>query len=131
MTVNQLIEKLLKIPEEDRNNPIMVLDEIDGSFGFLGMVSSFHTFLYDEKTPRTIMGMANYDLEYQGILLTYIRFHGNDTSHPEIKRGVCFHSKYPRITADEEFNEEFNKTKENLIEKLKKYNQFVPIKSNL
>ena len=99
-----------------------ILEALDGDVGFAFSFSTFHSFLYDENTPKTIVGLANYDTDIDGFLIDFQKITNKSyTGHPSIKRGWCFYSKYPRITADDEFNEEFNKNRKDLIKELKEF----------
>lgn len=124
MTVRELKEKLNALPEEELEQPLLLLDELNMKLGFAFAFSSFHSFLYNEKTPNTFGGMANYDTDIVGKMISFQSFHDSSyTLHPDIKRGWCFYSKHPRVTADDKFNEEFNKNRTPLTEVLKDYSK--------
>lgn len=122
MTVRELKEKLNALPEEELEQPLLLLDELNMKLGFAFAFSSFHSFLYNEKTPNTFGGMANYDTDIVGKMISFQSFHDSSyTLHPNIKRGWCFYSKHPRVTADDKFNKKFNKNRIPLTEVLKDY----------
>lgn len=122
MTIKELKDKLNSLSEEELNQPLLLLDELNMKLGFAFAFSSFHSFLYNEKTPKTIGGMANYNTDIVGKMISFQSFNDNSyTLHPDIKRGWCFYSKYPKETADDKFNKEFNKNRVPLTEVLKDY----------
>ena len=66
--------------------------------------------------------MANYDTDIVGKIISFQSMDDSSyTLHPDIKRGWCFYSKHPRVTADDKFNEKFNKNRIPLTEVLKDY----------
>jgi len=122
MTMKELKKKLNALSEEELEQPLLLLDELNMKLGFAFAFSSFHSFLYNEKTPNTFGGMANYDTDIVGKMISFQSFHDSSyTLHPDIKRGWCFYSKHPRVTADDKFNKKFNKNRIPLTEVLKDY----------
>lgn len=120
--MKELKEKLNALSEEELEQPLLLLDELNMKLGFAFAFSSFHSFLYNEKTPNTFGGMANYDTDIVGKMISFQSFHDSSyTLHPDIKRGWCFYSKHPRVTADDKFNKKFNKNRIPLTEVLKDY----------
>lgn len=122
--MKELKEKLNALSEEELEQPLLLLDELNMKLGFAFAFSSFHSFLYNEKTPNTFGGMANYDTDIVGKMISFQSFHDSSyTLHPDIKRGWCFYSKHPRVTADDKFNKKFNKNRIPLTEVLKDYSK--------
>ena len=120
--MKELKKKLNALSEEELEQPLLLLDELNMKLGFAFAFSSFHSFLYNEKTPNTFGGMANYDTDIVGKMISFQSFHDSSyTLHPDIKRGWCFYSKHPRVTADDKFNKKFNKNRIPLTEVLKDY----------
>ena len=122
MIVRELRDKLNTLPEEELEQPLILLDELNMKVGFAFMFSSFHSFLYNKNTPQTIGGMANYDTDIVGKMISFQSFDDSSrTLHPDIKRGWYFYSKYPRVTADDKFNKKFNKNRIPLTKVLEDY----------
>jgi len=122
MTIRELKAKIEKIDEEYLDNHVLILDELTSYIGVAQHTSKWHSYLYNDDTPKTIGGMANYDLENKGLLIYSGEYYqATKTLHPDIKRGFCFGSEYPRVTADDKFNKKFNKGRIPLTKVLEDY----------
>lgn len=89
MTIRELKATLEKVKEEDLDNPILIVDELTGYMGLVRDITKWHSYLYNEDTPKTFGGMANYDLEMKGLLINAGEYYqATKTLHPDIKKRI-------------------------------------------